>query len=61
MRQALCELPYGPFQVYWAGPIGGALLAAVLYQVIFRARQEMGPTASATTNDLEMNHDAKLW
>ncbi|XP_015776391.1 PREDICTED: aquaporin-4-like [Acropora digitifera] len=46
--------------VYWAGPIGGALLAAVLYQVIFRARQEMGPTASATTNDLEMNHDAKL-
>ncbi|XP_068678489.1 aquaporin-4-like [Montipora foliosa] len=48
--------------VYWAGPVVGALIAAVLYQVVFRARQDMGPTASASapSNDLEMNQDAKL-
>ncbi|KAJ7387596.1 hypothetical protein OS493_000930 [Desmophyllum pertusum] len=39
--------------VYWAGPIGGGLAAAVLYQLLFRARQEMGPTAGSI-NELEL-------
>ncbi|CAH3149597.1 unnamed protein product [Porites lobata] len=46
--------------VYWAGPIGGGLLAGVLYQLFFRARQESGPTAGSV-NDLEMNYpDSKM-
>ena len=47
-------------QVYWVGPIGGGLVAAVLYQLVFRARQEMGSTAGSV-NELEMYQgDAKL-
>ena len=47
------------FLVYWIGPIGGGLIAAVLYQVIFRTRQEQGPTAGSV-NELDNYQDSKI-
>lgn len=45
--------------VYWAGPIGGGLVAALLYQLVFRSRKEMGP-AAGSVNELDLYADSKL-